>query len=93
MSALSAASAAVSAAEAVEQAKATKRRKTLHGYLSDDAHETWHQFATTHGISVSAALESLAVELEQTDDPERNVVIDRIISRARQTDASRRRRR
>lgn len=92
MSALSAARTAFSAAEGAERAKATKKRKALHGYVSDDAHETWHQFADTHGVSVSATLESLAVELEHSDDPTRIVDFQRIITRARQTDAARRRR-
>lgn len=92
MSALSAARAAFSAAEAVERQKVTKKRRALHGYLSDEAHEAWHQFAETHGISVSATLESLAVELEDNDHPQRQVILERIIARARKIDAARRRR-
>ena len=92
MSALTAAAAATSAAEAAQLAKTTKKRKALHAYLSDGAHETWHQFAATNGISVSATLESLAVELEQTGSAA-SIDFHPIVARARQTDANRRRRR
>lgn len=93
MSALTAAAAATSAAEAAQLAKTTKKRKALHAYLSDGAHETWHQFAATNGISVSATLESLAVELEQSDSGAGSIDFHPIVARARQTDANRRRRR
>ncbi len=94
MSAVTAASAAFSAAQAADLARTTKKRKALHAYLSDDAHETWHQFAATHGISVSATLEALAAELQASEVADGGSIdFDPIVSRARQTDAARRRRR
>lgn len=92
MSALTAATAATSAAEAAKLVQTTKKRKALHAYISDGAHETWHQFAATNGISVSATLEALAVELDQTEVSAGTIDFQPIVARARQTDATRRRR-
>ena len=93
MSALSAATAAHTAAEAVSAATQAKKRRALHAYLSDAAHDTWHQFAAKHGVTVSATLEALAAELHDRDPADGGIDFAPIIERARKTDASRRRRR
>jgi len=81
-------------------------RKALHAYVSDDAHETWHQVAADQGVSVSAVLqvlgdlnpEQLAEILNQTQVPvpARQGHGTRDVSltiAARNIDANRRRRR
>jgi glutamate/tyrosine decarboxylase-like PLP-dependent enzyme len=93
MSAVSAADAAYDAAEAATNVKTIRKRKALHAYLSDQAHESWHQFASTHGISVSATLESPAVELDDEHPASGKIDFAPIVKRARTTDAARRRRR
>ncbi len=80
------------AAQAVQPVQATKKRKALHAYLSQGAHEAWHQFAATNGISVSATLEALAVELHEAESADGTIDFQPIVARARQTDANRRRR-
>ncbi|NNF55925.1 MAG: hypothetical protein HKN03_15975 [Acidimicrobiales bacterium] len=93
MSALTAATAAQTAAQAVSAAAQAKKRRALHAYLSDAAHDTWHQFAAKNGVTVSAALEALAAELHDRDPADGGIDFAPIIERARKTDASRRRRR
>jgi hypothetical protein len=66
------------------------RRKALHAYLSDEAHETWHTVAADHGVSVSALLEALAAELPRVGTDADGPV--GIVRRARRVDAERRRR-
>lgn len=62
-------------------------RKALHAYLSDEAHEAWHEAAAEHGVSVSAILEALApiVDRLMVDEPY-------LARNARKVDAARRRR-
>ena len=62
-------------------------RKALHAYLSDEAHEAWHEAAAEHGVSASAILEALApiVDRLMVDEPY-------LARNARKVDASRRRR-
>ncbi len=67
-------------------------RKALHAYLSDEAHEIWHQRAAAYGVSVSAMLEAIAraihdvaSESDWGDGPE-------IVAMARTIDTERRRR-
>ena len=61
-------------------------RRALHAYLSDAAHDSWHDTAAAHGVSASALLEALAPELAALPN------LRRVVSVARQVDASRRRR-
>jgi len=63
-------------------------RRALHAYLSDDAHDTWHNVAADLGCSVSAMLEAMAGGF---DDDEADRLKD-TIKRARRIDADRRRR-
>jgi hypothetical protein len=73
-------------------AKSTEPRKALHAYLSDDAHEAWHDRAAEHGVSVSALLESIAQYI--ADDPASDDFGSGadIIRSARSIDTERRRR-
>lgn len=70
-------------------------KKALHAYVSDEAHEQWHEFAADQGVSVSAVLEALGTELfaEMTDeDTARPVTLEVVVKKARRLDAERRRR-
>ena len=67
-------------------------RKALHAFVSNEAHEQWHETALTWGISVSALLEALAPELDDIDSLFGARSSD-IVTTARRTDAARRRRR
>jgi hypothetical protein len=62
-------------------------RKALHAYVSDEAHDSWHEAAAEHGVSVSAILEALApiVDRLMVDEPY-------LARNARKVDAARRRR-
>lgn len=66
----------------------TSERKALHAFVSDEAHDHWHDFAAENGVSVSAILEALAPELDHIPGPS-----DHVIKAARKVDAERRRRR
>ena len=68
---------------------ASADRKALHAYMSDEAHETWHEYAARMGISVSGLLEALADQgaldtFAETSD---------VVQSARRVDTDRRRRR
>ncbi len=71
-------------------------RKALHAYVSDTAHDRWHDFCAEQGISVSALLETMApaldIESEQSEAPKRER-LQALIDEARKIDAARRRRR
>ncbi|MEZ5377632.1 MAG: hypothetical protein R2733_14095 [Acidimicrobiales bacterium] len=69
-------------------------RRAIHAYVSDNAHDHWHDFAAEQGVSVSAILEVLAGELDRVEsgaDPLADV-LDDVVTGARRVDASRRRR-
>lgn len=71
-------------------------RKALHAYVSDDAHDQWHEFAAEQGVSVSAILEALAPELNLENEVSTEQMKDRldtVVKSARKIDAQRRRRR
>jgi len=68
-------------------------RRALHAYVSDDAHDAWHDFAAENGVTVSGLLESLAPHLQnQADDVSLKATFEDSIRSARAVDASRRRR-
>jgi hypothetical protein len=74
----------------------TYARKALHAYLSEHAHEQWHEFAAHEGVSVSAILEAMAPALSTggaSPDSAATVGLDEVIGEARRIDARRRRRR
>jgi hypothetical protein len=68
------------------------QRRALHAYLSDDAHDTWHQVAADLGCSVSAMLEAMASDFEGTDESGSRARVEAIVKKARRIDADRRRR-
>ena len=63
-------------------------RKALHAYVSDDAHDQWHDFAAGQGVSVSAMIEALAPQFADADDE----AFETLVKAARRIDAKRRRR-
>ena len=64
-------------------------RKALHAYMSDEAHETWHDYAARMGVSVSGLLEALADQGALDSFTEASEVVQD----ARRVDTDRRRRR
>lgn len=79
----------------------TTNRKALHAYVSDEAHDRWHEFAAEQGVSVSAVLQGLApilakADLDLRDNPQgtQNIqdVLEDLVKAARKIDAVRRRR-
>lgn len=66
----------------------TTKGPSIHGNVTDEAHEAWHYASGAHGVSVSAVLEALGPMLEQLldDDPG-------LLQTARRVDAARRGRR
>jgi hypothetical protein len=68
------------------------QRRALHAYLSDDAHDTWHQVAADLGCSVSAMLEAMANDFEGEDEHGNRARVEGIVKKARRIDADRRRR-
>lgn len=65
-------------------------RRAIHAYVSDDAHDQWHGFAATQGVSVSAILEALAGNLATIDHGVAD--LDDVVTAARRIDTKRRRR-
>jgi len=70
----------------------TESRKALHAYLSDGAHEAWHERAAEHGVSVSALLEAIAKYIAQDPASDDFGSGAEIITTARSIDTERRRR-
>lgn len=67
-------------------------RKALHAYVSDEAHDIWHDRAAAYGVSVSALLEAIALSVKDvTSESDWGKGID-IVQRARGIDTDRRRR-
>lgn len=76
-----------------ETPKASTRR-ALHAYVSDEAHEAWHDFAAESGVTVSGLLEALTTHLQpQAEAQTLQQVWEESIKSARAVDAKRRRRR
>lgn len=68
-------------------------RRALHAYVSDDAHDAWHDFAAENGVTVSGLLEALTPHLQATaDDRSLETAFEDSIKAARAVDAQRRRR-
>ncbi len=64
-------------------------RKAIHAYMSDNAHDQWHDFAAEQGVSVSAILEALAPRLNpDTSGDQIGDQIGDIIVNARRIDAA-----
>ncbi len=72
-------------------------RRALHAYVSDSAHDRWHDFAGEQGVSVSAVLEALSTHMLGVSDGEvrrtsYNSILELVVKDARRIDALRRRR-
>lgn len=68
-------------------------RRALHAYVSDDAHDAWHDFAAENGVTVSALLEALTPHLQtEPSDATLESAWEESIKSARAVDAARRRR-
>ena len=67
-------------------------RRALHAYLTPAAHENWHDFAATNGVSVSALLEALSEPVMNGFDGSIAEALDQAVVAARATDTARRRR-
>lgn len=69
------------------------QRKAVHAYLSDEAHDAWHELAAEHGISLSGLFEALAHDFT-THPPEKggHPRWDEIVKATRKVDVERRRR-
>ncbi len=68
-------------------------RKAIHAYLSNEAHDNWHEFAAENGVSVSGLLEAIAEDWNQrlkAAKPSKDT--EALIKEARRIDAVRRRR-
>lgn len=69
-------------------------RRAIHAFLSGEAHDTWHDVAATHGVSVSGLLEALALDWAEGNglgDAESASTLA-VAKSARRIDAERRRR-
>jgi hypothetical protein len=69
-------------------------RKAIHAYLSPEAHQTWHDYAAEHGVSVSGLLEAIATDWAERAERGEHVYDgdDPLVRKARRVDADRRRR-
>jgi hypothetical protein len=68
-------------------------RQALHAYLSDNAYEAWQLFATANGVSLTALLEALGLELEaELANVEPEDLRQAWVKMGRRIDAQRRRR-
>ena len=63
-------------------------RAPIHAYVTDTAHQQWHNFAAEQGASVSALLEAFAPQL--TTHGQLDPHLDSVVKTARKTDAARR---
>jgi len=69
------------------------RYRAVHAYLSNDAHETWLEVATDHGVSLSGLIEAMGADLRRpADERVLGPHLDALVTRARRVDAERRRR-
>lgn len=68
-------------------------RKAIHAYLTNEAHDTWHDFAAENGVSVSGLLEAISADwAERLSNPKPTKETEALIKEARRIDAVRRRR-
>ena len=70
-------------------------RRAIHAYVSNQAHDRWHDFAAEEGVSVSALIEALAGELAGGETSPEQVAdgLESVVATARRIDSDRRRRR
>ncbi|MCU0270399.1 MAG: hypothetical protein MUF83_17375 [Acidimicrobiales bacterium] len=68
-------------------------RKAIHAYLTQEAHDSWHDVAAEHGVSVSALLEAIGqFWTESSNGDGAQLQRDALVKQARRIDADRRRR-
>lgn len=68
-------------------------RRALHAYVSDEAHDAWHDFAAEQGVTVSGLLEAMTAHLTTASTSTQvEAAWDDTIKAARAIDAARRRR-
>ena len=68
-------------------------RKAIHAYLTNEAHDNWHEFAAENGVSVSGLLEAIAQDWAtklKAAKPSKDT--EALVKEARRIDAVRRRR-
>lgn len=71
----------------------TASRRALHAYVTDDAHDAWHDFAANNGVTVSGLLEALTAHLNDEASADNQAVVwENAVKTARAVDAKRRRR-
>jgi len=76
-----------------DQMTKASARRALHAYVSDEAHDAWHDFAAENGVTVSGLLEALTPLLRAKDgDATLETAWEESIKSARAVDAQRRRR-
>jgi hypothetical protein len=72
---------------------AQEARSALHAYLSDEAHQAWANFSEDNGVSVTALLEALGLELHaEMTAIDADELRQPWVKTARRIDAERRRR-
>lgn len=68
-------------------------RKAIHAYLTNEAHDSWHDFAAENGVSVSGLLEAIAQDwADKLKSGKASKETEALIKEARRVDAVRRRR-
>jgi len=69
-------------------------RRAIHAFVSPEAHEQWHDFAASEGVSVSALIQAFAAELGDEERGKQSVSqrLNVVVLDARKIDAARRRR-
>jgi hypothetical protein len=67
-------------------------RKAIHAFLSEQAHDAWHDYATVNGVSVSGLLEVFGAYLERAPHGYPVITLSQAVLNARKLDAQRRRR-
>ncbi len=69
------------------------QRRAVHAYLSDEAHDAWHNLAAEHGISLSGLFEVLAIDFrDNPPDEGGHPRWNQIVKATRKVDVERRRR-
>jgi hypothetical protein len=71
--------------------RTTSPRKALHAYVTAGCHDAFHGTASAGGVSVSAMLEAIGEFVADLFDEDHDAGKDQLL-RAREIDASRRRR-
>lgn len=71
----------------------TAKRKALHAYLSEQAHDAWHRFAEDNGVSLSAVLTALGISLTDTTDMTTGQKLESVITQAENAEREKRRER